>query len=77
MLKGILFAALVAAGSALILLEAPNWRVLVALAIVIWASARFYYFLFYVLEKYVDPNLKYAGLGALLRQILNRWRQSP
>jgi hypothetical protein len=36
-LKGVLFALLISGGSALILSEAPNWRVLFALAIVIWA----------------------------------------
>jgi hypothetical protein len=71
-LKGLLFALLVAGGSALILLEAPSWRVLFALLIVIWASARFYYFLFYVLGNYVDPRLRYAGLWALVRQLLRR-----
>lgn len=69
-LKGGLFGLLVIFGSAVILAEAPSWRVAIALLIVIWASARFYYFLFYVLEKYVDPRLKYAGIGALLRQLL-------
>ena len=39
------------------------------LMLLAWASARFYYFLFYVLEHYVDPGLKYAGILALLRQI--------
>jgi uncharacterized membrane-anchored protein len=74
-LKGVLFAALIAGASALILAEAPNWRVLTALLIVIWASARFYYFPFYVLENYVDSSLKYAGLWALLTELRRRPRR--
>jgi glyoxylase-like metal-dependent hydrolase (beta-lactamase superfamily II) len=35
-----------------------------------WAAGRFYYFLFYVLERYVDPALRYAGIIALVRTIL-------
>jgi hypothetical protein len=42
------------------------------LAILVWSSARLYYFLFYVLQTYVDPSLKYAGLWAMLRQALKR-----
>ncbi len=71
-LKGILFAALVLGASALVFSEAPTWRTAAGLLMVIWASARFYYFLFYVLEKYVDPDLKYAGLLALLKQLRRR-----
>jgi hypothetical protein len=42
------------------------------LAILVWASCRSYYFLFYVLQHYVDPHLRYAGLLALLGQVVNR-----
>jgi hypothetical protein len=61
----------VIAGSVAILLisETPTARMALLLATLIWASCRFYYFLFYVLEHYVDRNLRYAGLLALLRQV--------
>lgn len=39
-----------------------------------WSVARAYYFLFYVLHKYVDPTLKYSGLFALVRQLAARQR---
>jgi hypothetical protein len=38
-----------------------------------WSASRFYYVLFYVLEKYVDPDLRYAGLLALAAAI--RWKR--
>ncbi len=67
--KGLMFLALAGVTAALLLLEAPSLRVAALIAILVWASCRFYYFLFYVLQHYVDPGLRYAGLLALLGQI--------
>ncbi len=67
--KGLLFLVLAGATATLLLLEAPSLRVAALMALLVWASCRFYYFLFYVLHHYVDPSLRYAGLLALLRQI--------
>jgi len=67
--KGILFLGIVVGTTALILLEAPSIRLAALLAILVWSSCRLYYFLFYVLEKYVNPNLRYAGLWGLLTAI--------
>ncbi len=47
----------------------PRREVIALLLILIWASARSYYFLFYVLEKYVDPKLKYTGLIDLVKNL--------
>lgn len=35
--------------------------------LLIWASSRAYYFCFYVIERYIDPEYKFAGLGSALR----------
>jgi hypothetical protein len=70
--KGLLFLVLAIAASVLILLQAASVRTAVLLAILVWSSCRFYYFLFYVLEKYVDPRLRYAGLLALLGGLRRR-----
>jgi hypothetical protein len=67
--KGLMFLALAGLAAALLLLETPSLRVAALMAILVWASCRFYYFLFYVLHRYVDPGLRYAGLLALLGQI--------
>jgi len=53
--------------SALLLLESPTLRTVVLLVIAIWSFCRFYYFAFYVIEHYVDPSFRFAGLGAFLR----------
>ena len=65
--KGVLFFFIALFSAALVLVELPSWRVAALLAALIWGSCRFYYFLFYVLEKYVDPSLRYAGLLDLLK----------
>jgi hypothetical protein len=74
-LKGILFLVIMIGASTLILLNQPNLTATLAVCTLIWASARFYYFLFYALEKYVDPTLRYAGLLALLRKLPGRERK--
>lgn len=66
--KGLLFILITIVSAAMILCYAPSLPVAALVLILIWASARSYYFLFYVLEKYVDPNLKYAGLLPMLRR---------
>ena len=72
--KGLLILGIAAASAGLILLENPSIRVLVLLALLVWSACRFYYFLFYVLEKYVNPNLRYAGLLALAGALMRRRR---
>jgi len=64
--KGVLFAVLAASAAALILIELPSLEIAALLALLVWAACRFYYFLFYVLEHYVDPSMRYAGIVDLL-----------
>jgi hypothetical protein len=59
--------------SAGILLEAPTLRVAALLAIAIWCFARAYYFVFYVIEHYIDPSYRFAGLWSFVRYIARRW----
>lgn len=66
-LKGALFALIVLMASAGILIESGSWRVALMLALALWGACRFYYFLFYVIEKYADPGFKFAGLSSALR----------
>jgi hypothetical protein len=74
--KGVMFGGVATATAGLLLLGAPSLRNAALLAILIWSSCRFYYFLFYVLEKYVDASLRYAGLGALAVALWRRTRPS-
>ena len=73
--KGVLFAGIVVITIALILFETPSVKLAALLTVLVWASCRFYYFLFYVLERYVDPTMRYAGIIALVASIRRRRRQ--
>lgn len=39
------------------------------------ASARLYYFMFYVIERYVDPSYRFSGLASALRYLFFRSRR--
>jgi uncharacterized membrane-anchored protein len=69
MKAGLLLLAAVLAGVG-VLMEAPTARVLVLLLICVWASCRVYYFLFYVIEKYIDPGARFAGVGDAVAYVL-------
>jgi hypothetical protein len=70
--KGGLFLALGALASALLLGEAPSFKVAALLAVAVWAFCRAYYFAFYVIERYVDPAYRFSGLGSVLTYILRQ-----
>ncbi len=50
----------------------PDLRLAALLAIAIWAFCRAYYFIFYVIQQYVDPSYKFAGLIDFARYVLRR-----
>ncbi|MCA9149210.1 MAG: hypothetical protein KDA92_07930 [Planctomycetales bacterium] len=62
--KGILFLALGLLAAGLIVLQSAGIRLrtTMLLVIAIWAFCRAYYFAFYVIERYVDPSYRFAGL---------------
>jgi bacteriorhodopsin len=67
--KAGLFVVIGVVASALIFTEDPDWRVLVLLAMAIWAFCRLYFFAFYVIEKYIDPSFRFSGLFSVLRYL--------
>lgn len=71
-LKGLLFFLLANFAAALLLIEAPSVRVAVLLAITVWGFCRSYYFAFYVIEHYVDPGYKFAGLWHFVKYLRKR-----
>ena len=58
--------------AALILAENPSLKLAILLAITVWAFARAYYFAFYVIERYIDPQFKFSGLGSFVRHLYTR-----
>jgi len=73
-LKGLLFLFIGIAAAILLFLDSPTLRTAVLLVIAIWSFCRFYYFAFYVIEKYVDPDYKFSGLISFARYLFQRRR---
>jgi uncharacterized membrane protein len=69
-LKGILFLLIGIVAAMLVFLDNPKWQTAILLALGIWSFCRFYYFAFYVIEKYVDPDYKFSGLNSFAKYLL-------
>jgi hypothetical protein len=71
-LKGILFVIIALTSAGLLWAETPTLKTALLLALVIWAFCRAYYFAFYVLERYVDPQFRFAGMWSVARYIFQK-----
>ena len=71
-LKGFLFLLCGIIAGAGVVMESPTLRMMLLLAITIWCFCRCYYFAFYVIEHYVDPHFKFAGLWSFVRYLISR-----
>ena len=76
-LKGVLFLILGALSAGILLIRSFDIETCALLAIAIWSFCRFYYFAFYVLHEYADPQFKYAGLWDLLFYLLGWKKDRP
>jgi len=54
------------------LIENPSLKIAFLLSIAIWSFARAYYFVFYVIQHYVDPAYRFAGLWSFFKYELRR-----
>jgi len=73
--KGFLFLVLGLFSATLLFFERPSLRVAALLLLVVWSFCRFYYFAFYVLERYVDPTYRFSGLLSFARYLLGKQRR--
>jgi hypothetical protein len=55
--------------SVLLLVESPKFATAALLAVAIWSFCRSYYFAFYVVEHYIDPGFRYAGLLSFFKYV--------
>ena len=72
--KGLLFLTLGLLSAALLVAEYPSLRTVSLFAVAIWCFCRFYYFAFYVIERYVDPSYRFSGLISFARYVFQRRR---
>lgn len=70
--KGFLFLVLGCLAAGLIVAEQPSLKTAMLLGISIWSFCRCYYFAFYVIERYIDPHFKFAGLTSAVRYLIQR-----
>lgn len=75
--KGVLFVVLGLLSATLILIQLPTLKTAVLLGVTVWAFCRFYYYLFYVLERYLGREKRFAGICDALRFLLSRKAQPP
>jgi hypothetical protein len=71
-IKGLLFLVLGLLSSVLLIFEHPTLKAGIFLALAIWSFCRFYYFAFYVVQRYVDPSYRFSGLLSLARYLMTR-----
>jgi hypothetical protein len=64
--KALLFLTAGLMASAALLLDRFSPTNLFLLLTVIFSFSRFYYFCFYVIEHYIDPTYKFAGLTSVI-----------
>ena len=58
--------------SVLLVLQSPSVTVAALLCVSVWAFCRFYYFAFYVIQHYVDPEYRFSGLLSFVRYALRK-----
>jgi hypothetical protein len=74
--KGILFLFLGLLAGAILIMMHPDAATAALLIVSVWAFCRFYYFMFYVIEHYMDPGFKCAGFLHFAQYMLARkWRR--
>jgi hypothetical protein len=71
-LKGFLLLLAGGMASALLLFECPSWSTALLHLLAIGCFCRAYYFAFYVIQHYIDPTYRFAGLSSFL---LYLWRR--
>jgi hypothetical protein len=68
--KAILFVVLGTFASALLVFESPSLRIFILLCLAVWSFCRAYYFVFYVIQHYVDGEYRFSGLGSFVKYVL-------
>ena len=75
-LKGFLLFLTGFISSVILILSSFNFKTIVLLLLAIWGFCRAYYFAFYVIQHYVDPNYKFSGLVDFAKYSLKKGRSN-
>ena len=71
-LKALLFLFLGLLSCVLLVLDQPTIKVSLLLTLAIWCFCRSYYFAFYVIEHYIDPDYRFSSLLSLVHYFLSK-----
>ena len=74
-LKGLLFLVAGVLAATLLILDHPTLLTAGLLVTAVFCFARFYYFAFYVLSRYVDEGYRFAGLISLAAHVIRTLRR--
>ena len=74
--KGVLFGVLGLMSATLLVAQLPTLKTAALLAVTVWSFCRFYYYLFYVLERYLGREQRYAGIIDALKYLIRSPRRS-
>lgn len=72
--KGLLMLVCGVLAAGLLVAQLPDWSSVALLAIAIWGFCRAYYFAFYVIQHYIDPQYRFAGIGSFVQYLWRRRR---
>lgn len=75
--KAGLFVVLAVAAAAILVLQKPTWTTAACACLLAWSASRAYYFAFYVIERYVDPTFRFAGLTSAAVWLWRRRSKPP
>ena len=68
--KGALFVLLGILAAVLLFAEVPTIKTAVLICITVWAFCRFYYYLFYVIDRYLGRDKRFSGVFDVLQFLL-------
>ncbi len=69
-IKGACFVIAGLLASAIILIKYPDVMLAFLLLCAVWCFARAYYFVFYVIEHYIDGKYRYRGIVSFVQYVL-------
>ena len=70
--KGWLFLLVAGLAGVGLLIQVFSWTNVLLMLIAMWAACRWYYYCFYVIEKYVDESFRFAGLSSVLKYLATK-----
>ena len=73
-LKALLFLVAGTVSVSALFLRSPTLETAFLLGVAVWSFCRLYYFMFYVIEKYVDSQYRFDGIPSFLLYLIRKRR---